>query len=222
MDFWYRVLIAVVGTYKTFFIRSVEVAGQENIPPGPKIIIANHPNVTDSFVLPFILREKLHFFIQSDTFTLPIFGRLLELADQIPVTLGEGREALNIAIDRLAQGHSVVIYPEGRLNDAKELRRAGAGASILALESGAPVVPLGFYVPEKYARSMKGHFHGRETIGRWQFGGPCIVNIGEPWKPLVDEVDQGYRTLRAVTQQMMEQIMDLVEQAKAEASKYGV
>jgi 1-acyl-sn-glycerol-3-phosphate acyltransferase len=221
MDIWYKTVLMIVGAYKTLFIRSVEVVGQENIPSGPKIIIANHPNVTDSFVLPFIVREKLHFFIQSDTFTLPILGRLLELADQIPVTFGEGRQALNIAIDRLAMGHSVVIFPEGRLNDAKEFRRAGAGASILALESGAPVVPLGFYVPEKYARPIKGYFLGRETIGRWQFGGPCIVNIGEPWKPLVDEFDQGYRTLRAVTQQMMAQVLDLVEQAKAEASKYG-
>lgn len=220
MDFWYKTVLMIVGGYKTLFIRSV-VVGQENIPSGPKILIANHPNVTDSFVLPFIIREKLHFFIQAETFTLPILGRLLALADQIPVTFGEGRKALNIAIDRLARGNSVVIYPEGRLNNSKEFRRAGAGASILALESGAPVVPLGFYVPEKYARPIKGHFHGRETIGSWQFGGPCIVNIGEPWKPLMDEVDQSYRALREVTQQMMAQIMDLVEQARAEARKYG-
>jgi len=221
MDFWYKVLITIVGTYKTFFIRSVEVAGRDNIPPGPKIIVANHPNVTDSFVLPFIVREKLHFLIQADTFTLPIFGRLLELADQIPVTVGQGREALNTAIDRLTRGNSVVIFPEGRLNDAKEFHRAGAGASLIAMESGAPIVPLGFYVPDEYARAMKGHFHGRETVGRWQFGGRCFVQIGEPWQPLVDEVDRGYRTLRAHTQQMMAQIMDLVEQAKAEAGKYG-
>lgn len=220
MDFWYKTVLMIVGGYKALFIRSV-VVGQENIPSGPKIFIANHPNVTDSFVLPFIIREKLHFFIQSDTFTLPILGRLLKLADQIPVTFGEGRKALNMAIDRLARGHSVVIYPEGRLNNSKGFRRAGAGASILALESGAPVVPLGFYVPEKYARPIKGYFHGRETLGSWQFGGPCIVNIGEPWKPLIDEMDQSYRALREVTQQMMAQVLDLVEQAKAEASRYG-
>lgn len=220
MDFWYKTVLMIVGGYKAIFIRSV-VVGQENIPSGPKIFIANHPNVTDSFVLPFIIREKLHFFIQSDTFTLPILGRLLKLADQIPVTFGEGRKALNMAIDRLARGHSVVIYPEGRLNNSKGFRRAGAGASILALESGAPVVPLGFYVPEKYARLIKGYFHGRETLGSWQFGGPCIVNIGEPWKPLIDEMDQSYRALREVTQQMMAQVLDLVEQAKAEASRYG-
>lgn len=220
MDFWYKTVLMIVGGYKAIFIRSV-VVGQENIPSGPKIFIANHPNVTDSFVLPFIIREKLHFFIQSDTFTLPILGRLLKLADQIPVTFGEGRKALNMAIDRLARGHSVVIYPEGRLNNSKGFRRAGAGASILALESGAPVVPLGFYVPEKYARPIKGYFHGRETLGSWQFGGPCIVNIGEPWKPLIDEMDQSYRALREVTQQMMAQVLDLVEQAKAEASRYG-
>ncbi len=221
MDIWYKICLAIVGTYKTLFIRKVEIVGKENIPPGPKIFVANHPRVSDSFVLPFIVREKLYFLIQADSFTLPILGRLLALAGQIPVTLGHGREALNMAIERLAEGSSVVVYPEGRLNTARELRRAGAGASILAVESGAPVVPMGFYVPEKYSRIFKGHLHGRENIASFQFGGPCIVNIGEPWKPLIDEVDQSYRALRDVTQQMMAQIMDLVEQAKAEASKYG-
>ena len=133
--------------------------------------------------------------IQADTFTLPILGRLLELAAHIPVTFGRGREALDIAVDRLTKGHSVVIYPEGHLNHAKGFRRAGAGAAILAIVSGAPVVPFGFYVPDEYARPIKGHFHGRDTIARWQFGGQCFVQIGEPWQPLVDEVDQGYRTL---------------------------
>lgn len=220
MDIWYKTVLMIVGAYKTLFIRSVEVFGKDNIPTGPKIFVANHPRVSDSFVLPFIVREKLYFLIQADSFTLPILGRLLALAGQIPVTIGQGRKALNMAVDRLAEGGSVVIYPEGRLNDARELRRAGAGASILALESGAPVIPLGFYVPEKFARPIKGHFHGRETIARWQFGGPCIVNIGKPWKPLVEEMDQSYRALRDVTQQMMGQIIDLVEQAKVAASKY--
>jgi 1-acyl-sn-glycerol-3-phosphate acyltransferase len=221
MNIWYKICLGIVGTYKTLFIRKVEVVGKDNIPPGPKIFIANHPRISDSFVLPFIVREKLYFLIQADSFTLPILGRLLALAGQIPVTLGQGREALNVAIERLAEGGSVVIYPEGRLNPARDLRRAGAGASILALESGAPVVPLGFYVPEEYSRVFKGHLHGRVNYGYFQIGGPCIVNIGQPWKPLIDEFDQSYRALREVTQQMMNQVMDLVEQAKAEASKYG-
>lgn len=221
MDIWYKICLGIVGAYKTLFIRSVEVVGKENIPPGPKIFVANHPRVSDSFVLPFIVREKLYFLIQADSFTLPVLGSLLELAGQIPVTIGQGRDALNIAVDRLAEGGSVVIYPEGQLNNARELRRAGAGASILAMESGAPVVPLGFYVPEKYSRLLKGHLHGRDNFGSFQFGGPCIVNIGKPWRPIIDEMDQNYRALREMTQQMMTQIMDLVEQAKMEASKYG-
>ena len=219
MDFWYNAIVTLVGAYKTLFMRSVQVAGQENIPPGPKIIVGNHSNVTDSFVLPFIVREKLHFFIQADTFTLPIFGRMLELAGQIPVTLGRGQEALNTALEWLAQREPVVIFPEGQLNHGKDFRRAGAGAALLAMESGAPIVPFGFYVPDEYARPMKGHFHGRETFARWQFGGQCFVQIGEPWQPLMEEMDKGYRNLRLMTQQLMTQVMDLVEQAKLEAGK---
>ena len=81
MDLWYNTVISMVRAYKSLFMRSVQVVGKDNIPAGPKIIVANHPNVTDSFVLPFIIRERLHFMIQADTFSLPILGRLLELAD---------------------------------------------------------------------------------------------------------------------------------------------
>jgi 1-acyl-sn-glycerol-3-phosphate acyltransferase len=52
------------------FMDGVKVDGRENLPPGPKIIVGNHPHVTDSFVLPFIVPEKIHFFIQEETFTL--------------------------------------------------------------------------------------------------------------------------------------------------------
>ena len=90
MDFWYSFTKGIVRTYVALFMEGVKVDGRENLPPGPKIIVGNHPHVTDSFVLPFIVPEKIHFFIQEETFTLPIIGKILELADQIPVVIGQG------------------------------------------------------------------------------------------------------------------------------------
>lgn len=222
MDLWYDTAKAVVRAYLALFIRSIQVEGIENLPPGPKIIVANHPNATDGFVLPFIIREKVHILIQEDTFHVPVIGRLLALADQIPVAYGRGREALNTALDKLALGHAVVIFPEGRLNHNREFRRAGTGAAILALESGAPLIPLGFYVPDKYTRAIQTYMHNRITFGRWQFGGHTFVRIGEPWQPLVDEADRGYRYVRELTQNLMAQVAGLVDQAKAEADKLGI
>ena len=60
MDVWYGVAKGVVRAYMALFM-DVKVDGQENIPPGPKIIVGNHPHVTDAFVLPFLVQEKIHF-----------------------------------------------------------------------------------------------------------------------------------------------------------------
>ena len=69
MEFWYNIAKGIVRTYLTFFVVGFDVQVVENIEPGPKIIVANHPNATDAFFLPFIFPEKMHFFsrIKSST-----------------------------------------------------------------------------------------------------------------------------------------------------------
>lgn len=222
MDVWYSFAKSMVRGYLTLFVDKIHVSGGSLLPVGPKILIANHTNITDAFVLPFLTKEKLHFLIQADTFTLPVIGRLLTLADQIPVYLGQGRDALEAARQKLSLGHSVAIFPEGRLNDGRSFHRAGAGAALLALESGVPIVPIGFFVPEKYARPIKGHFHQRDTLGRWQFGGQCFVRIGDPWQ-LTTSIQEkvNYRELRKTTEKMMNRVAELVTLAQDEARRLG-
>lgn len=223
MDVWYSCAKSIVRVYLTLFVDKVHVSGGSLLPGGPKIIVANHTNVSDAFVLPFLTKEKIHFLIQAETFTLPVIGRLLTLADQIPVYLGQGRDALEVARQKLSLGHSVAIFPEGRLNDGRSFHRAGAGAALLALESGVPIVPVGFFVPEKYARPIKGHFHQRDTLGRWQFGGQCFVRIGDPWQ-LTTSIQEkvNYRELRKTTEKMMTRVTELVSLAQDEARRLGV
>jgi 1-acyl-sn-glycerol-3-phosphate acyltransferase len=223
MDVWYSFAKSIVRGYLTLFVDKINISGGSLLPGGPKIIVANHTNVTDAFVLPFLTKEKIHFLIQAETFTLPVIGRLLTLADQIPVYLGQGRDALDLAREKLSLGHSVAIFPEGRLNDGRSFHRAGAGAALLALESGAPIVPVGFFVPDKYARPIKGHFHQRDTFGRWQFGGQCFVRIGDPWQLTASFQEKvNYRELRKTTEKMMNRVAELVSLAQDEARRLGV
>ena len=215
MDVWYSVVKGIVRSYLMLFTDGYQVSGRENIPVGPKILVANHAYPTDAFVLPFIFPEKLNFLIQAETFTLPVIGRLLMLADQIPVTIGQGKEALKAARERLAIGNSVVIFPEAHLNHGEALHRAGSGAAILALQSGAPLLPMGIYVPKDYVKSITGHFYNRTTIGSWQTRGRMFINIGKPWLTPANEIaDKGYKSLRELTNRTMEQVNLLVQQAQ--------
>ena len=215
MDFWYSVAKGIVRSYLMVFTEGIHVRGVENITPGAKIVVANHAYATDAFALPFIFPEKLHFLVQEELFTLPIFGRILALADQIPVSIGQGREALRAARDRLAMGNSVVIFPEGHLNHGEALRRAGSGAAVLAVQSGAPLLPMGIYVPDDFVKSLRGQFFNRNTLGSWQMHGRMFVTIGQPWLPQATEIaDRGYKSLREITTHMMEQISQLMQQAQ--------
>ena len=207
MDLWYAISKDVVHLYQRLFIQP-RVKGKEHIPGGPKIIVGNHSLISDAFVLPFIFREKLHFLIEHEIFNLRLVGKLLELADQIPVVKGQGREALRLACRKLEAGDSVVVFPEGRLNNGEQLYRAHAGAALLAAQTGVPVVPVGFYTPPEFVRIIRSRLENRPAFGSWQFGGPLFVNIGQPLR--IVQNSNEYIALRHFTDQMMASVTDLI------------
>ena len=219
MDVWYNSAKAVVGAYVALFIRKIHVEGRENIPSGAKIVVANHALASDGFILPFIIPEKVHYLVQADLFTLPVLGKLLALAGQIPVAPGRGPETIKLAKEKIDQGKTIVLFPEGKLNDGKQLLKAYTGAARLFLETGAPVLPIGFYTPPEFARPLRSRLLNRPTYGSWQFGGPSFISIGRSWKPetessIVESANQYTKVVREMTDEIMIKISTVVEQAR--------
>ena len=218
MAFWYSMVKSILKVYTTLFIEDISVSGMENVPEGPKIIVANHPNATDSFLLPFIFPEQLHFLIQASVFETPIVGRLLAYAGQIPVIAGKSRQALGLAREKLIQSGSVVIYPEGRLNNDEGLRPGKIGAALLAAQTEAPILPLGFYVPPEALRVFKRNIEKRTSSSRWQFGGSCFIRVGKPLQiPHTKKTGEHSDALQEFTELIMESIGKLVILAKQDA-----
>ena len=86
---------------------------------------------------------------------------------------------------------------------------------MLALKSGAPVVPVGFYVPPEFTRTIRLSNNDRKTEGRWQLGGRCSIQIGEHWKLDLDfNRERSYGTLRKITEEIMIRIQNLVQLAE--------
>jgi 1-acyl-sn-glycerol-3-phosphate acyltransferase len=215
MDFWYEFTKGIPWLYTKFCVKGFEIQGRENIVSGPKILVANHPNATDGFFLPFIVQEKVYFFIQETVFQIPFFGTLLRLSDQIPVSAGKGRRAIKQACEKLSQGYTVAIFPEGRLNHGGEILRGGIGAALLAQESGAPLVPVGFYVPGQFTRMIRLRREGWVSSGRWQLGGRCYIQVGKARNlERLNHRERNYRNLREVTEDIMEAIRNLVQSAE--------
>lgn len=220
MDTWYRLIKTILRIYLTACVRRIHVVGEDNLLPGPKILAANHPNFNDGFALPFVISEKLHFLMQSEVYNLPIFGFLFSKADQIPVVKGRGREAIEVALKRLAEGKVVVIFPEGKLNHGGELNRGRSGAAVLAQRSGAPIIPIGLYTPPENVKTLRGWGNGRSVKAKIQVRGDCYIHIGKPYISTrsskgVLEVER----LHQMMEKLMTQIALLVEQAKQHAGK---
>jgi 1-acyl-sn-glycerol-3-phosphate acyltransferase len=192
---------------------------QAPLPPGPKIIAFNHANVTDACLLPALFPGDLCFLAQANLFEVPLAGGLLARAGQLPVVRGQPAPLMEAATRRLRQGYSIAVCPEGRLNHGGPLHRAGVGTVRLALQSGYPIVPVGFFVAERHLKIMRATVEGRQTYGRWQFGGRCQVEIGHPFR--LEPTANGapaYRQQRRLTDQLMEEIAALVRQAESRAT----
>jgi 1-acyl-sn-glycerol-3-phosphate acyltransferase len=127
------------------------VRGVENVPAdGPAILASNHLAVIDSFFLPLVLPREIVFIGKSEYFQgVGLKGRLtagfVKGVGTIPVDRGGGKAseaALRTGLRRLRDGGLFGIYPEGTRSPDGRLYRGKTGVARLALESGAPVIPV--------------------------------------------------------------------------------
>jgi 1-acyl-sn-glycerol-3-phosphate acyltransferase len=212
----YGLLIALLWVYRATLVRSVRVLGRENIETGARILVSNHARVSDAFLLPLIYHRRVHGLAQEESFSLPVLGRLLKHAGQIPVRRGTGSHAaLVLAQDFLEMDEHVLIYPEGVLTHGGEMRRGLTGAARLSHRSRVPMQPVGVFVPEANTRWFHGRFYDRPTVGCWQFGGPAVVAIGKCLWPFPSGGEElGQHEFRQATDLVMSRVRDLVEAAR--------
>ena len=125
---------------------SVNVSGIDLLEPGyPYIFAANHQSQFDIFVLQGYLGCDFRWLVKLELFNIPVFGKAMEVAGYIPVDRAHGRKALKSldeAAQRIADGTSVVVFPEGTRSPDGKLGQFKAGAIVLAIKAGVPVVPV--------------------------------------------------------------------------------
>ncbi|SBT44917.1 lysophospholipid acyltransferase family protein [Micromonospora auratinigra] len=128
-----------------------QVEGLEHVPEtGPVILASNHLSFSDSIFTPLIVKRKVTFIAKAEYFTgKGIKGWLTKMffvgSGTIPVDRSGGRAAraaLDTQLRVLRSGGIAGIYPEGTRSPDGRLYRGKTGVARLALESGAPVVPM--------------------------------------------------------------------------------
>ncbi len=121
----------------------ISVRNPENIPKrGPYIVASNHRSYLDPPVLNAVFPEPLVFIAKEELFRPPL-GWILKHMRAIPIRRGAGDvSALERALDLLKEGCAVAVFPEGTRARPGEFLRPKAGVGLLAIKSGAPVVPV--------------------------------------------------------------------------------
>ena len=120
---------------------------------GPVIIASNHLSFSDSIFMPLVVSRKVTFLAKSEYFTSPgLKGFIKKLTfialGQVPIDRSGGNRseaALLTGLRLLKENHCLGIYPEGTRSPDGRLYKGRTGIARMAIESGAPVVPVAMY-----------------------------------------------------------------------------
>ncbi|MFN8081703.1 MAG: lysophospholipid acyltransferase family protein [Kineosporiaceae bacterium] len=197
------------------------IVGVEHIPAtGPVIIASNHLSFIDSVVIPLVVPRRVRFLAKAEYFEGTglrgwVNRAFFTAVDAVPVNRDSQRNAmasLRLAMDVLAQGTAFGIYPEGTRSRDGRLYQGRTGVGWLALESGAPVVPVAL-VGTDGIQPVGARFPRRHPV-KISFAPP--IDPG-PWIEAVKTSGGGGRARREITEAIMAAIAAMSPQELAHA-----
>lgn len=132
------------------FIFRVEVVNEQNIPEnGSCMLCMNHISSWDPPVVVLSLKRKVRFLAKHELFKIPLVGWVLKAINTIPIKRGASDiAAFKASINALKNGEVIGIFPTGTRERIKKDAPVKSGASLIAVKSGAPVVPV--YIDADY------------------------------------------------------------------------
>ncbi len=164
---WGRLFCFIVGV-------TVIVEGLDAIQKGKTYIFAaNHASQFDIFAFQGYFPHSFRWIAKKELFRIPVFGQTMRKVGYIAIDRSKGRQALKSldeAARQIAAGKSVLIFPEGTRTADGKLQEFKAGAILLAIKAGVPVVPIAFV--NSYQILPKGKFLARK--------GTIIIRVGTP------------------------------------------
>jgi 1-acyl-sn-glycerol-3-phosphate acyltransferase len=148
----------------------IEGRGMQHVPrQGAVLIVANHSSMLDPPLIGGMAPRPLSFLAKTELFAIPLFGRLIWALNARPVRReGGDPAALRMALRVLQDGGALLVFPEGTRGEEGVLRPPKAGAGMLAVMSGATVVPA--YVSGSGRAWPKGRRLPRPVKVRVTFG----------------------------------------------------
>src|SRR3954449_1542811 len=163
----YWLVRAVLQPFFHLYFRLSRI-GREHVPDGPVIIASNHRSFLDPFVIATIARRPMYYVAKEELFRNRLFSWWLNALGAFPVRRGQGdADMLETARAILQRGDAILMFPEGTRIRPGALGRPKRGVGRLALETGAPVVPVAILGTEAIRKGWRIRPHKvRVRVGR--------------------------------------------------------
>jgi 1-acyl-sn-glycerol-3-phosphate acyltransferase len=144
-DFMYATAMKAVRLGNRLVGIRVRVEGLENIPAQPCVFIANHASNMDPLAFIPAIPRRVGILVKRELFRIPIFSTAMIRAQFTPVDRGDREssgKSISSAAQMLKDGLSYAIFAEGTRSPDGRLRAFKKGGFTMAIEAGAPIVPV--------------------------------------------------------------------------------
>lgn len=122
------------------------VTGMENLPDGPAILLSKHQSTWETFTYPTLMPRPLCYVFKRELLYIPFFGWAMARIDMIHIDRSRRAEAWARVAEQgrqhMAHGNWVIMFPEGTRSPRGGQGAYKVGGARLAVETGAPVVPI--------------------------------------------------------------------------------
>jgi 1-acyl-sn-glycerol-3-phosphate acyltransferase len=181
-----------------------QIRGRENVPRRGGVILApNHTSYLDPPVAAVAIHRQVFFMAKAELFEVPLLSSIIRVLGAFPVRLGVAdRAALRRAEQLLRAGYPVMVFPEGRRSLDGRLLPAEPGIAMLALRTGAPVMPVAVDGTDRAL--PRGSFIMRPAKVRIRIGPPLTFDDLRRDGPLTREaVEEAARRITAALAEML-------------------
>jgi 1-acyl-sn-glycerol-3-phosphate acyltransferase len=127
----------------------IRVNGMENLPTGktsPAILLVKHQSTLETFLMPTLMPHPLAYVFKKELLYVPFFGWAIGRLDFIHIDRSLRAQAFNKVVEQgkrlLAKGVWVIMFPEGTRIPRGQKGVYKSGGTRLAVETGAPVIPI--------------------------------------------------------------------------------